>query len=664
VKAPILDGRQESLFKPDVSWSPPTELPDLSRMDTVSLDTETYDPNLKERGAGWCRNDGHVVGISVSWPENGKAKALYAPFRHEGGDNLNPDNVKVWINHFFKNFKGLLIGQNLMYDVGWLWAENIDLSRLLDGEIQIRDVMFCEALLDENKRSYALDSTAKTYGFELKEEGLLREAAHSYGVDPKSGIFRLPARFVGQYAERDAQLPLQIYARQKKLLDDNKLEKVTQLEHDLFPCLLTMKKRGVRVDVDKAQQHREMFLKNYEELLGEIKHETGLPIEVFSADSVAKGFDHLSITYPKTGRGKASFTDDWLSNHASKLAGLVTQARKQQRAAETFCKGMVLDKQVNGRIHPDFHPLRSDAGGSGPGRFSSSQPNLQQVPARDPKMGTLIRGLFLGEVDESWAAIDYRAQEPRIQCHFAEAHGCKGGKEAAERYRQDPATDYHGMIAELVFGKDFTKQQRTMAKTLNLSLSYGAGPAKLCKMLGLPTIMMTGHNGRQYETAGTEGAAIMTQYHAAVPFVKELSAHFQGVVNKHGALRTISGRLSRFPFFEPRNGGRAVKYDEAARLYGENNIRRAFTYAALNKAVQGSAADMVKIAMRNLYREGFVPLVTVHDELGMSVKNKAEAKKISEIMCGCVKLRVPLLTDIDLGSSWGSAKPMVEDEAT
>lgn len=658
----ILDGRQASLFRPDSSWRPPTELPDLSKVDYVSIDTETRDPNLKEKGSGWCRHDGNIVGVSLAWAEEGKARSIYAPFKHQGGDNLSEENVKAWLNHFFAHFQGTLIGMNFLYDAGWLGTEGINLTRLMNEEIKVRDVMWCEALLDENRRSYALASIAETHGLPPKDETLLEEAARSYGVDSKSGLWRLPARYVGQYAEMDAKLPLIIYNRQMKLLEENKLEKVTELEHSLIPCLLAMKRNGVRVDVSKAERYKIEFLEEYKNTTDQIKQECGLPVEVFSGDSVARGFERLSITYPRTKTGKPSFTEDWLSAHPSRMAKLITHARKYQRAAETFCDGMILSKQTDGYIHPDFHPLRSDAGGSGPGRFSSSNPNCQQVPARDPKIGTMIRELFLPAEGAQWAAIDFKAQEPRLLCHDAEAHGCNGGKEAAERYRQDPNTDYHNLTAELCFGKNFTKDQRTAAKTINLSITYGAGPAKLCKMLKLPTRMAEGYNGKQYEVAGEEGAALMAKYHESVPFVKELTIYYKHVADKFGALRTLSGRLSRFPYFESMSGGRATMYGEAVRVHGANNIRRAFTYAALNKRVQGNAADMIKISMRNLYRAGFIPLVTVHDENGLSVETKAKAKEASEIMCSCVKLRVPLMCDIEMGPSWGEAKPIIENK--
>jgi len=657
-----LDGRQQSLFRPETTWAPPTELPDISQCSVVSIDTETCDPNLKnDLGSGWYRNDGKIVGISVAYPEDGRAKGLYAPFAHEGGDNLNKQNVIDWLNHFFRNFNGVLVLMECMYDLGWLSAEGVDVSRVLSGEIVIRDVLFIQALIDENRRSYNLDSIAVSHGLPSKDESLLREAASSFGVDPKSGLWKLPARYVGRYAERDAELPLIIYSKQLKIVEQDKLERVVDLEHSLVPCLMAMKKKGIRVDVSKAEEHRDVFMAEYNKTLTEIKAECGLPVEVFSAPSVAMGFNELSISYPKTKIGRPSFTDDWLSSHPSKMAKLVTHARKQQRAAVTFCEGLVLSKQFKGRVHPNFHPLRSDEGGTVSGRFSSSNPNAQQIPGRDPKMGTILRGLFLPEEGEQWSAADFSQQEPRIMVHYAEQRGCTKGAEAAERYRNDPNTDYHSMTAEMIFGPNFTKQQRFFAKTTNLGLSYSMGALKLCKQLGFPTAMKTGYDGRQYEGPGPEGEALLAKYHGAMPFVRELSTQFTNQAKMDGAIRTLAGRLCRFPFFESTSGGRAMSYDAACNLYGASGIRRAFTHTALNRKIQGGAADFSKVALRNLWRAGFTPLVMVHDEFGISVPDKKKAREAADIMRDCVKLNVPMKVDIDMGNSWGEAKPVTDD---
>lgn len=641
---------QGLLFTPDSQWQTPTGVPNLANMPVIALDTETHDPDLNLRGPSWFRGGGKLVGVSLAW-DGGN---IYLPIRHEGGDNMAESMVVPWLRDLLKNFTGTLVLMNGFYDLGWLRCEGI----FVNPAATLWDVMMAEALIDENKQKYNLASLAVTYGLPPKDEVKLTETAKIYGLDPKGDLWRLPARYVGPYAERDAKLTLEVYQRQQRPITDQRLERVLKLEHDLIPLLMEMRFRGVRVDVDKANQHLETFMAESEEHRNQIKSLTGYLPDIWSADSCAVAMDKVSIKYRSTSTGKPSFTDDWLSSFPEgTVPYLITKARKAYKAGQTFCKNMVIDQADSaGRVHCEFHPLRSDDGGTVSGRFSSSNPNLQQVPARDPRMNTLIRGLFLPEEDEEWCAADYSQQEPRLTIHYAEERGCQRGEEAAQRYRDDPNTDYHTFTAEL------TGLERKPAKTINLGLSYGMGGAKLCRSLGLPTGTWTAPNGKEYEVAGAEGKSIIDRYHQKMPFIKELTDHYTKIADEHGEIRTLSGRLCRFPFYEPLSGGRAVSLKQAIMDYGEANIKRAFTYRALNRKIQGGSADMIKVAMRDLWKEGLVPAVTVHDEIGISVASREVAKRVAEIMRTCVKLRVPLKVDVDLGKSWGEAKPMEEDD--
>ena len=631
-----------------------------------ALDLETRDPNLPEYGPSWFRGGGYVTGFSMAWQPvgefggalSGEKRSCYLPIRHEGGDNLDPDIVIAFMRDLLKDYKGTIIFANAFYDLGWLRAEGIPYS----GNIVTRDVQMQEALLDENKFTYRLDALAQQYLNLGKDEKLLQDAAANYGLDPKKDMWRLPARYVGPYAEADAERTFDVYLAQVPLIGKQKVEKLNELEHDNIPLLLDMRWQGVRIDVLKAEETFEAFKLETKQYEDEIKHISGRMIDIWSADSCAAVFDVVGVPYRKLASGRAQVVDDWLKDHEHPVVQLVAKARKSHKAGYTFCKGMVLDHTVNGRIHCAFHPLRSDDGGTVSGRFSSSDPNLQQVPKRDPAMNTKIRGLFLPEEGEQWAAIDYSQQEPRLTVHYGAKMGFKRAAEVAKRYREDPSTDYHNLMAELCFGKDFTKIQRRWAKDINLGLAYGMGGAKLCKKLGFPTIWKDGRNGKRWEAAGPEGQAIIDKYHEEVPYVKQLTGYYDDIAKNEGAIRTLAGRLCRFDRWEPRAGGRALPHREAITAYGAHNIKRAWTYTALNRKIQGGCADMMKIAMRNLYREGIIPLVTIHDELGVSVKNKEQARYIADIMSSCVPLEVPLKVEIDFGSSWGEAKPMVEDE--
>ena len=643
---------QLPLFQTESSWVTPTELPyEIFNATVISLDTETKDPDLIEKGPSWFREGFDVAGISLAWGD----KDIYLPINHVGGGNMDRDAVIAFVKELLGKFTGTLVLMNAFYDLGALRMLGIELNY---EQMKVRDVMMIEALIDEHKLRYNLDSIATTYGLPKKDERLLKEAAANYGVDPKSEMYLLHAKFVGAYAARDASLTLEIYNKQMVQVQLQGLEKVVQLEHDLLPCLLEMRWRGVRVDVKKAEELYKRFTDQEKEYTRQIQAITGRPIDIWSADSCAVACDLIGLSYKKTSTGKPSFEDDWLSNHKHEVPQLISKARKQYKAANSFCKGMVLDHvDKNGYVHASFNPLKSDDGGTVSGRFSSSGPNLQQVPARDPEMNNLIRGLFLPEPGEIWCAADYSQQEPRLTVHYAVINGCQAAQEACDKYNNDPDTDYHQMVA------DFAEIERKPAKTINLGLAYGMGGGKLARSLGLPTVWTENkYSGKKYEKAGPEAQAILDKYNNAVPFIKQLSKIYMDQADTDGFITTLSGRRCRFPYYEPRNGGRALLYKEAGAQYGFENVKRAFTYSALNRKIQGGSADMIKIAMRNLWREGFVPKVTVHDEIGLSVKTLSEARRVAEIMRNCVKLKVPLKVDVDVGESWGAAKPITEEE--
>ena len=276
-----------------------------------------------------------------------------------------------------------------------------------------------------------------------------------------------------------------------------------------------------------------------------------------------------------------------------------------------------------------------------------NNPNLQQIPARDPELGPLIRSLFLPEEGEQWAAIDFSQQEPRILVHYAHVYGksrnleLNGVKEFVDGYRENPDMDFHTMVAEMAgIG-------RKQAKVINLGMMYGMGVNKLSEQLDIPV---------------EEAKTIIRQYHSRVPFVKGLMTGVQNRLNDQsssGSIRSILGRKCRFDLWEPDTFGmnKALPYREAVQEYGETTrLKRAYTYKALNRLIQASAADMTKQAMVNIYKSGKTPMIQIHDEMAMSVKNKAEAAEIAEIMEQAVLLEIPNKCDIELGPSWGEAK--------
>jgi len=616
---------QFPLFQPPTEWVMPDGYPDLSYAKEVAIDLETRDPNLTTMGSGWARKDGHIIGIAVAV----EGDQWYFPIRHELGPNLDVKATMRWLQDVVSKDRDYIF-HNAPYDVGWMLAEGVSVKG------RIVDTMVVAPLLDENRFSYALNAIGRDYLQERKSEKELREAAEAFGVNAKSEMFKLPAAYVGAYAEQDAALTLRLWTFFKGLIIKEDIGDIFDLELKVLKTIIPMREKGVRVDLEKAERIKIDLEQREKKLLAEIKRQSGISVELWAAESVSKAFDALDLQYNKTEKtGAPSFTKGFLANHPHQVPKMIVEAREFNKARTTFVDA-ILKHQVNGRIHAELHPLRSDVGGTVTGRFSYSNPNLQQIPARHGEIGPMIRSLFIPEEGTLWGAFDYSSQEPRIVVHYSKLMGFRGASDFAEQYSVDARTDFHQMAADIV------GVPRKQAKDINLGLFYGMGSKKLAASLGL-----------EFEDA----KELFAEYHDKVPFVRELSDYAINRASRKGVIRTVLGRRCRFDKWEPNKYGswKPMTYQEAYAEHGPA-IKRAFTYKALNKLIQGSAADQTKAAMVALANEGILPMIQVHDELDVSVESEDQAKMITEIMQDCVKLEVPSVVDAEFGPNWGEAK--------
>ena len=617
---------QIPLFQPPSEWTPPERLPDLSDAKEIAIDLETYDPNIKETGPGWAVGNGYIAGIAIA-VEGWKG---YFPIRHEGGGNFDERILKKQVQRIM-DLPCDKIFHNAAYDVGWLRWWGVEVKG------KIIDTLIAAPLIDENRFRYSLNELGKDYLKETKSEALLYEAAKEWGVNAKAEMWKLPAMYVGPYAEQDADLTLRLWNYFKVEIIKQELSSIFELETRLFPCLLDMKTKGVRVDLAKAEKIKKDLQKKEDFLLFQIKKDTGVDVDIWAAVSVAKAFDKLDIRYERTAKSdQPKFDKNFLSTHEHPLAKMVVQAREFNKARTTFID-TILTHQHHGRIHADINQMRSDTGGTVTGRFSYSNPNLQQIPARNKDIGPLIRSIFVPDEGCKWGSFDYSQQEPRVLVHFAAltGGGLKGADEVIESYKtEDP--DFHQAVADMA-GID-----RRTAKTINLGMMYGMGKGKLASELGL---------GKE----DTED--LFAKFHANVPFVKQLMEQATRKADNTGFLRTLLGRKCRFDLWEPRVFGihKALPLWEAEKEYGRD-LKRAWTYKALNRLIQGSSADMTKKAMVDLYEEGIIAHIQVHDELNCSIDSDGEKNKIKEIMENTVELKVPLKVDAEIGPSWGEIK--------
>tara|TARA_B100000945_G_scaffold321552_1_gene336885 strand:- start:1191 stop:3047 length:1857 start_codon:yes stop_codon:yes gene_type:complete len=610
------------LFEAQTEWNEPEEYPDLRKYDEIAIDLETRDPDLKSKGSGSVIGNGEVVGIAVAVP----GRKFYFPIAHGAGPNMNKKKTLEWFKDILLS-DAIKIFHNAMYDVCWIRSMGLKING------QIVDTMIAASLIDENRYRFDLNSLSWDYLGHGKNENALNEEAKSRGLDPKADLWQLPAMYVGSYAEKDAELTLELWQIFKKELIHQDIESIFQLETDLFPCLVDMKFLGVRVDVERAHKLKQQLTLQEKELLHQIKKETGVEVQLMAARSVAKVFDKLGLTYERTAKSQApSFTKNFISNHEHPVVRMIAKAREVNKAHTTFIDTIVKHEH-KGRIHADINQIRSDQGGTVTGRFSYSNPNLQQLPARNKDLGPMIRSIFIPEKGHTWGCFDYSQQEPRLVVHYAALHKFPSVNDVIDNYENDISTDFHQVVA------DMAKIPRSQAKVINLGLFYGMGKAKLQAELGV---------------SKDKATELFEQYHAKVPFVKQLMNSASNRAQERGQIRTLLGRLCRFHLWEPNQFGmhKALPHEEALQEHGPG-IRRAYTYKSLNKLIQGSAADMTKKAMLDLYKEGIVAHIQIHDELCVSVEDETHAKKIVDVMENAVTLEVPNKVDYEKGETWG-----------
>lgn len=658
-----IGGQQMPLIVPDTAWKRLDTLPDLRRCGVVALDRETKDDGLAQgRGPGWAYGAGYVTGTSVAWKEGGEYRAFYAPIRHPDSECFDEDAIRRWeIDHQKAGVRFVMF--NAGYDVGWgdqQWG--------IPCPEKLEDVSCMAFMIDETRLAseYSLDEICKWRGLPGKDERLLREAARAYGVDPKTEMYKLPARFCGQYAEADAMRTLQLLDDMQPEIDEQELNEAYRLEIDIIPLIHAMRKRGIRVDLDAAERAQKQCFSTartaFDDLSVKLKTKVSID-EIRSNEWLDRAFSELKLRVPRDEYGKASFDAKWMKNDPHWLPQLLVRAKSYYEAADKFIGNYIMGYAHNGRLHASINQFKTEEGGTRTFRFSYSDPPLQQMPARNEELADLIRGIFLPEEGELWLGADYSQQEYRLIVHFAEKLDLPRAREAGEKYRNDPNTDFHSMVAEM------TGLARKPAKDTNFAKSYGAGVKKFAQMINQPV---------------EKAEEIMNQYDREMPFVKRLNEILQGKAERTGFIRLIDGARIHFNQWEPaylskeersRGWGSGGKYrmnkcdhEEAMRRVDNENhpwygkrLRRADCRKAMNGRVQGSAARQTKLAMRTCWKAGLVPLLQLHDELDFSVSSKAQVDQVVDVMVNVFKLLVPMKVDAEVGENWGKAKQTWEE---
>lgn len=633
------DGLQQGLFMPAAGWTPPTSFPDLSGEKIIGLDIEARDPNLLTKGPGYIRGDASVAGISVATLD----RSWYFPVGHLGGGNMERESVAAFIRDLVSREDRFVCGANLQYELEGLNSEGIQINS------KLIDIQIAEALIDEESESTSLNALCNKYLGGNKDETLLRQAAESHGFkDAKANIWKLHSKYVGPYAEYDAQAPLHIFRKQQLILKEEELEPVFTLESKLLPILWSMRKRGIAMDLDRAKFLSVKLEAEEKKLRHEMKHKYGWEVDEFSGGQIAMICDRLNIKYPRTAVGNPSFTADFIEGTIHPFFDDLSDLRELSGLRSKFVDGWILGNVVGDRIHPQWRQCASDEGGTRTGRMAAANPNPQQIPAgkyrksgKPNDIGAEIRACFIPhDSGLKWMKSDYSEQEPRILMHFAALCGFTGAEEIVRKY-QDRAFKVYPFMME-ISGLD-----KRPAKDCYLGRCYGMGIKKLAY---------------KFNKSEAEAKEILRKFDAGVPCVKEIADSAMSTAQRRGYVRTLLGRRRHFNFYEPMNSFKLrqegvdctpVRLDRAQEKWHGLKLQRANTHKALNSIIQGSGADMAKAAMVKIYEEiGDYPYMQVHDELNFGVTSESHAADIHRRIETCVDMKVPVVSNMTITEHW------------
>ena len=600
--------------------------------------------DVESTGLDWHHD--RVFGVALAWFDNGQIKSEYHDIRREPEflaelTEKAPDITRP-VNHHIKYDAHMLMNHGI----------NLPLNRC-------ECTMVRAALMNEHLRRYDLDTLSSRWLNERKVSTIYEELAGMFGGEATReaqmpNLHKAPVEMVAPYGRVDAELALRLWAYEQDEIDRVGLQQVVDLERRLFPVIFDMERRGVRVDIEEAELRMQMIGAEVEKLEKKLEDMAGFYVNPNPSSSIHKLFEPKQISddkwrlidgtiCPSTDAGKASIGAEVLQVMTHPAAALILQARKLKKARDTFLAKHVLEKQVNGYVHPHINQTKTeDDTGTGTGRLSYTKPALQQIPNRDKKTASIVRPVFLPDPDQGWSYGDLDQHELRIFHHYV------NNPEIIDAYKRDPDLDGHQIVADLTGLPRSATATSGMAnaKQMNLAMVFNMGGGSLAQVMGLPTVLKSFEErgtGKiiEYVASGPEAQAIIDSYHQKVPGVKALAAQAKNIAKTRGYVRTLKGRHIHFP--NPR-----------------------FAYKASGLVCQGTAGDLNKENCCRIaeYLAAECPegrlLLNIHDEYSVSLpfggKSIEHLRNIKALIEDRPELRLPLRIDFSgLESNWWEA---------
>ncbi|MFV0482020.1 MAG: DNA polymerase I [Campylobacteraceae bacterium] len=560
---------------------------------------DTETDSLESRSA-------NIVGYSFCFEDT---KAYYVPIAHYYlgvGEQVKKDDAKEALAEILKR---KVVGQNLKFDL------NVVENNFGFKDIDIYADTMIMAWLLHSDFSVGMDSLARRlFGYTTIK--------FSDVVPKKSTFANVDIESASKYASEDAWITLKLYNKLKELLEPKLLEIAKDVEFPFIEVLRHMENEGIKVDT----AHFQTLLKQSEEVISSLTKEIyELSKTEFNINSTQQLgnvlFEQLGLKSGK--KTKTGFSTD--ENVLTELLGehpvieKLLSYREMYKLKSTYIEPLLRlgQSDENTRVHTSF--LQT---GTSTGRLSSKDPNLQNIPVKT-ELGRSVRVGFVAKEGFKLVGIDYSQIELRLLAHFS--------KDSAMLKAFREGKDIHQETAVKIFGEVGAKEKRNIAKSINFGLIYGMGARKL---------------SAQINVSQAEAKSYIESYFASFPTVKTYLASIEDFAKRNGYIETLIGRRRNFDF------ANATPFEVAN-----------YSREAVNAVFQGSAADLIKLAMNKISHEitneNARLLLQIHDELIFEVKEEFAgefSKKASEIMENIYKLNIPLKTAVNIGNNWGELK--------
>ncbi len=588
----------------------------LSSTEVLSIDTETT--ALNPRAA-------ELVGLSFC-AEPGVA--YYVPLRAPSADRAIPTEIALAaLRPLYENPAVSKIGQNLKYDLTVLRGAGVEVAGVAF------DTMVASYLLDAGERIHSLDELSARYlnHTTIKISELIGKGKSQKRMD------EVPVAKIGPYAAEDADVPMRLMPLLAERLDQQGLSTLhDDVETPLVEVLAEMEYYGIKVDAQRLSELSERFGKRLKELEEQIEEIAGHPFNIASPKQLAEVlFQELKLPVLKKTKTGASTDAEVLEELAEKhpLPRLIVEHRQYSKLKGTYVDALPeLILPATGRVHCSFNQVVAATG-----RLSCSDPNLQNIPIRTAE-GKEIRSAFVAGA-EGWKLLtaDYSQIELRVLAHYTQDETLCGAFARGE--------DIHTLVASQVNGvteAEVTPAMRRGAKAVNFGIIYGQSPFGLAKSLGI---------------SKEEAARFIAEYFARYPGVEQFMLDTLNFCRENGYVETILGRRRAIDGVRKPAVQAGNLFNRQAQPLQLNLPER----TAVNTVIQGSAADIIKLAMLHIHRrlksEGLESkmILQVHDELVFDcpeVELETLTNLVRDEMQSALLLHVPLQVDINTGATW------------